>query len=381
MLNRILINLIIISFILFTGCVQSKELETLGILNTRGVDLSKENNGQIETTLLIYQFDAQNKNISKLLSGTGNTLKDAREDANNKTTFLLTPGQIRLELYGKEIAQKGILRYLAALARDSRASDTMLLAISDTTAKDVLMKGQSQTEINVGQFLHGVIDTEYNEDSLLRIDLQTFSHMFADIGHDPILPIISLENDLPKLSAMAVFQDDKYVDKISLDDGFLLNLFQNRVSSAPVELTIPREPFKKYEQYKEISKNKEEELHIRVLLKGKSKTKMTNVQEQHFKTDIDLDIEIQEFSQLLNIENGHVADLLKKEIAKEIEQQYDTLLNKLQEINADPFGFGNIYRSNKKDGKLTKKEWREKFPEIKVDFNVKVRLLNYGTTQ
>ncbi len=45
---------------------------------------------------------------------------------------------------------------------------------------------------------------------------------------------------------MALFQNDEYVGKISMEDAFLVNLFQNKVHDRQIHLSISREPFLKY---------------------------------------------------------------------------------------------------------------------------------------
>ncbi|GAB3060854.1 Ger(x)C family spore germination protein [Virgibacillus ainsalahensis] len=375
------ITSILISVVLLSACVKSTPLDNLGILNTRGIDISEENEKQMDTTLIVYQFDEQSENVTKNIFGTGNTVKSAREDANRKSSNKLSPGQIRLELYSKEAAQKGIATYISPLVRDARVSDTMLLAVSNTTAKEVLTKGQGDTMYNVGRYLHDLIEQEYMEDSIPSVALHHFTHIIGDIGHDPVLPVISLINDTPTLTAFAVFQSDKYVGEISLDEAFLVNLFQKRVSNSPVEVSITRKPFEKFFVNPDQNKMNDEDFQVQMGVSGKSKTKIKSTEQLTYETNVDLEINIQEFSELMSVENEQVANLLEKEIAKAFEKQYESLLEKLQEINSDPFGLGNIYRINKEDGTLTEKEWREKFPEVTVDFNVNVKIMQYGTIQ
>ncbi|GAA0440021.1 MAG: Ger(x)C family spore germination protein [Bacillota bacterium] len=377
MLNKGMLFSLAASLFLVTGCMQMKPIERLAIINARGVDLSGED--LIDTTLVIFQFDTQTKDISKIASGTGKTIKEARYDANTKTSFSLTPGQIRLELYGMDVAKKGIFPYLNTLVRDARTSDRVLLAITDTTAKEVITKGQEETNINVGLFMNGLINQKIQDDSIPKTELYDFTHAYFEKGQDPVLPIISSVEGTPKFSGIAMFQNDSYVDRLTLHDALLINLFQKTIHSAPFDISVQSEPLKPYFQ-KSLSGQKEEEIHLNGrIIKGKNNTQLLDKNQLRFQTDITIQMNLLEMSLELELENKGVIAKLEKQIEKQIKKKYETLLEKTQEMKADPFGYGEIYRVHKANGELEKNEWREKYPDIDVNYNVDVKIVEYGT--
>jgi spore germination protein len=365
---------------LLTSCVDSSQLEKLGIIHTRGVDISEEKPNQLETTLIIFQFNAQTDMISKTLSGTGHTIKEAREQANKKSSFALTPGQIRLEVYGKEIAEKGILNYLKTLTRDARVSDTMLLAVSDTTARELLDVGQSDTDMDIGQFFHSLITQEYKKDTIPEIALHDFTHIYFDVGQDPFLPVLTMDEDNPQISALGIFQGDKYVGEISLEEALLLNMTQTHVDYAPIELEIPRAALEKYIEGTEPLDPNSENMYVRIGIKGETTSKLTDPEQLGFRSKVDIDVDLHEASEEVVIKDEKVAKVIEKELGTAIKKKYEALFKKVQELNADPIGYGKLYKIKSND-KLTMKEWREKYPEITVDFQVDVNLIHFGTIQ
>ncbi|MFD1174191.1 Ger(x)C family spore germination protein [Oceanobacillus picturae] len=377
-LKRLFILCTILCFL--TSCVDSTQLEKLGIIHTRGVDISEEKPSELETTLIIFQFNAQTDMISKTLSGTGHTIKEAREQANNKSSYALTPGQIRLELYGKEIAEKGIINYLITLTRDARVSDTMLLGISGTTAKEILEVGQTDTNMDIGQFLHGLIRQEGLEDSIPEVALHDFTHIYFDVGQDPFLPVLTMDEDSPQLSALGIFRGDKYVGDITLDEALLLNMTQKHVGFAPIELEVPRATLEKYIEDREPINPDSESMHVRIGIKGKTTSEITDPEQLHFRSNVDIDIDLHEVSEQLIVKDEKVAKVIEEELGKAIKKKYEALFKKVQEFNADPIGYGKLYKI-KSNNKLTMKEWREKFPEVTVDFQVDVNLIHFGTIQ
>src|SRR5699024_11549592 len=54
--------------LMLTSCIPTEEIEELGIITARGIDYLEEH--QLQTTLIIFQFEAQSQNFTKIVSGT-----------------------------------------------------------------------------------------------------------------------------------------------------------------------------------------------------------------------------------------------------------------------------------------------------------------------
>lgn len=366
-------------FTFLAACVQTQELETLGIINTRGVDLYEEESSDemLETTLIVFQFDIQHSAMTNTIIEKGKTIKGARKRANYHISYNLVPGQISVELFGRELAERGLYSYLNGLIRDARDNDTAYFAITDSTAKEVLTAGQENVAINIGQYLQNLIEKEMDEGRLPETSVTRFGHMQTEIGIDPVLPIIDLVNNKPTLTGLAVFQEDKYVDRISMKDALLVNLMKKTLKDTLIEITLPAKPFAPYIQFD--PKDDVEEISLMLtILKGKSKISLTDKENLQYETDINLRLNVNEISRFITI-NEKSFKLLEKEIEKKLKKDYETLLKKLQEINSDVIGYGKYYAATLREKDLTNEEWREKFPEISVKYNVKVKIENYGT--
>lgn len=364
--------------ILLTSCIPSRQIESLGIINARGVD--RQDSNQIETTLEIFQFASQAMDFTRIISGKGRTIKSAVDDANTASQFSLTPEKIQLELYGKETAKQGMLRYLDTLDRDSILPDSMYMAISDTTAKKMLTANTEKINMDMGQFLYGLIEESSSDHLFPRVNFQGFLSSFYDVGKDPYLPYFEFENDVPKLTGIAIMQDDSYVGKLPILDKVYFNLIQSKIKDIDMEIPLPTKPFEKYiEREANISK-REDTMHTAYnILKGSSKTKLVDKENLVFETNIDLRLNLVEMSEEVIINDKEVVKLLEEKINKAVKDKYDKILAQLQEWNADPLGYGSIYRIHQgKDKQLTREEWREKFPKITVNFNVDAKVVSHG---
>lgn len=379
MKHKQLISLLLLSFLL-VGCtlIPAREIEKLGIINARGVD--KIEKDQIETSLALFQFEGQSKDITKVIFGKSKTLKGAVEDAGLESNFNVTPEKIQLEVYGKETAKEGILPYIDTLNRDASVPDTMYLSISDTTAKELITVKQKKITIGIGQYLHGLIEENATDHLFPRVTFQDFLSSFYDIGKDPFLPLFELVNDVPKLTSIAIMQNDKYVGKIPAENKLLFNLTMKNVKDKRLELTLPMKPFEKHLEKEENLSEQGGNLHTAYnVLKGKSKTTLINKDNLTYQTEIDLRLNLIEMSERVLIKDRQVIKLFEKEIEKAVSSRYEKILSRLQSLNSDAFGYGTIYRIKKDGGKLTRAEWRAKFPTINVKFKVNANVITHGS--
>lgn len=370
------LSILLLLSILLISCVEAEQIEKIGIINARGLDALE--NDLLETTIVIYQFSSESDTISKTRSGKGYTVKSAMEDTEHTTSFRLTPGKIKLEMFGKEIAKKGIFPYLDTLARDAQMSDMMYLTISDTTAKDILSIDENVISKNVGQFLYELIKNETTDHNIPRKTLHDFFRIYYDVGQDNVLPIFEVYEGVPRQKSVAVLQGDKYVGEIESEKTILINLMERTVTRQIIEVSLPLEPFKGYLEKRE-KPHHQKVFHTAYRIeKGNSKTRVIDEDKLHFQTNTKVKMRLLEESAGILIKDKQVIKLLEKEVEKKLTSQFQELLQELQELNADPYGYGLYYRVHQKDGKLTEAEWREKFPKIKVDFNVEAEIIRHG---
>jgi len=376
---NILILLIILSLLL-TGCPEKRQLEKLGIINARGIDITDDN--KIKANFVLFQFEEQSQDITKIVSGVGNTTTGAVNDANYETNYLLELGKIQLDLYGLEAAKNGIASYLEMLNRNQNTPDTTYLAVSKTTAEEVIKVQEQDIAMNIGQYLHDVIEeSSTGSKHFPKMTLQKFMRFYKDVGRDPILPIFEILDGIPKITAIGIFQNDKYVGHVPIFYRELFNINFGRVKEEWVDISIPSEPFK--QDLKHHNLNDDENIHANLsILKNKSKIKLENKNLLEFTHTIKLETNLHDLSvhENLNLEDRNIQKRLEHEFGKKIKQWYESLLKDLQDMNSDPLGYGDIYRQNIREKKITDKEWRELYHDIKVNYNIKVNITGHGET-
>lgn len=362
--------------IFLASCIPpTQELESLAVINARGVD--RLDNGDIETTLLVYRFDQQTPQNFTTVSGVGRTIKGAREIAANNINFRASPGQINTEIYGYETAERGILHFMNGLVRDSRVSDTMNIAISTESAKNILTE-ENSTNMDIGNFLESLINKEVDEGTLPSASLYTFSNTYGTPGHDPVLPLLDTMDGRPNLIGIGYFQKDRIVASGDMTEATILNTLKTTIKNTPLEITVPIEPFVDSIYHPDGSDKSELTVELTVV-KGKSNIKLLDINQPLFEVNTKIRADINETSIIMAFSEEKTIHRLEAEIEKKLVSLLNGILDKSKEHLIDPIGFGRYYRINKPSGLLTDEEWKEILPDIQVDFNIDIDIENYGT--
>ena len=98
---QILIPLLLISLV---GCAEQKLLERVGLAILVGYDLGNE--GDLSTTAVIRQVNPDFESNIEIISAENQTSKGTRTKINRKSSKKIVAGQLRVALYGSELAKK-----------------------------------------------------------------------------------------------------------------------------------------------------------------------------------------------------------------------------------------------------------------------------------
>src|SRR5699024_4559617 len=200
-------------------------------------------------------------------------------------------GSIQFELFGKKAAERGLMRYLSSAIRNVRASNSRVLALSTTTANDLITRTDQLPGVSASQAIPEVVKQNAKWGILPKTTLHNFVHLFYDPGEDPVLPILSYREDGPKLTALALFKGDQLAGKVTIGKAFFISMFQHSIKGVDMEFEFPLRPFRKYSR-DEPEHDKE---HFNALIrvkKGKSNTKLIDKHKLHYRTELNFDVNI-----------------------------------------------------------------------------------------
>jgi spore germination protein len=346
----------IIIVIVLTGCAEQRIIDDLALINAVGYDVTKNEKNPLKLTVTFPIITKDGKYDRKTIMVEGKSSKEAREKVRLKTNLKLESGQIRVTLYGQELAKQGMLPYLQSLVRDPSIGTRAKLALAEDKASDVLMlqiKNEGQNATYLEQFL-----TKLNRENLrTNYNIYQFLRDYYDDGIDPILPVFKVEKNNIVYNGIGLFHEDKLVEILKPSEARYLFLF--------------REEMKQGNFVEQIDVGEEEKASI--MLNYQLKQHHINIQSTSTNTkkasiNIELIGDVLEYTGKEEISDPKIQKKIEMIISKKINQEGKELIIKLQKLQVDPLGINRYVRN-----KMSYKEWKalDKYQSYK-DMDIKI---------
>nr|WP_263326029.1 Ger(x)C family spore germination protein [Neobacillus sp. Marseille-Q6967] len=379
-LNRLKVVFIIFCFILITGCIQTKQLERLGLITAIGFDLEKEN--EIQGTVVVSKFDPMAKVVTATISADANTLQTLRAEENLATDQRLEMGQLRCVIYSKELAEKGLIQLVNALNRDPTVGNMVYLTIAEKNTKSIMNIDEKNIKVNIGTYLYNLIRQNVESELLISPTLHEFNHAFFDNGQDPVIPIVKEAQGKVGIAGVALFNDDKMVAKLENDKLFYLKLLTDQYRSGSKELDFERSKFEKIinPQYGSKYGQVYNKLFISIdNIRSNTQIDLVDKKNLLFQVKVTMDSRLLETTNYLDLSKPENMKYLEKQINKEMETQIKNLLLFFQEKQVDPVGIGNEYMAHVRGKPLTQDEWKKIYKNVKFDVEIDNTIVKTGT--
>ncbi len=386
--KRILtVFMVIISLTMLGGCWDSKEFNELFVITATALDVAEDpkkitvtlqtanipqgagpsggnssggsgsggKSGSSSKAVIILKAESQS-----LLDGIMHISRDSNREV------LFQHNQIRI--IGKELAQKGIIKHLDMLMRDTHSRLEVPLAVVDGRAEEVVKAKLSQ-DPNSGIFLGEMFRDLSRVSNEYQVRLIDFAQMLIGESVAPIMPMIKLSGSDDKQEihfvGMAVFKDDKMIGSIDTEETLGLIWAFGNVKNTNMDV-------------------KEEEQNHAVLRIKSFKTKPEVSLEKNGKVKINLDIDVLTgLGELKGFKEYKMEQLIEhvKKLAEErIKDRINDTLLVAKQMKSDFFRFGTlISQKHPKEWKRLKKRWEnELFMQVELNVNAKVKIAGSG---
>ena len=343
---------------LLSACVHTKIIDEVVLMDAMGFDYVKE--GQIRETILstVYLEDQPPKNITE--TAISDTKKLALYKISEQTPFHIGRGGIDVILFGEELAAKeGILKLLDPFQRDPSVGANLTVGIVDGEAKDFL-EGEYGIRGN-SKFITELVDHNIKHENLPKTNLQHFLHAFYQQGQTPFLPRFKkISKTKMKLQGVYLIKHGKIADTIPDNEMFFFKLLVDKYSNGFYQI--------------EVDEGKAAVRSIR------SKHKMKLVGRNPYSIQIHIKV--------YGIINEFTGNELKPETIKEVEKQFEKIINekceelirRFQEKELDPIGLGHFVRSKTRNFDYDK--WRTSdYANLTVKVSSSVKIMSAGTIE
>lgn len=370
----IIIFIITMCPIILCGCWNYSEIDTLAIVAGLAIDKDITTNKYIVTTEIITSQNQGGPSpiSSELYSSEGDSIFSAVRNMIQKTGLKLFWSDEKVIIISDSIATDGVIPVIDWANRDSRLRLNMWMLIAKGNSASEILK--TKVKLNEVAAFH-LNDTMTSWNILSKFpDSMLWSFIDGLYSEGRSEAVATVKNELdngtltPNLNGSAIFKSDKLVGYIDGDETLYMLMIQNKIKQGLITL-------------KNVS-GTDTNITLEIY---ETKTKLTPLYKNgtvSILIDIYPVVTIAEVQGTKDFINGKNLKILKIEAEKEIENNIQSLISKLQKnYHSDVLGFGEIFKKEKpkvsKDFKKNKKDISE---YIKTTVNVHMEIKGSGIT-
>jgi spore germination protein len=357
-MNRLAFCLFLI--LILSGCSFLPTNIVNEIEMSQGVGYDLAGKKGIKGTIVFPIFKKDKTSTTEVRTAIGKSSKEIRSILNNETRYPLVSGQLRVALYGKNIAKKGITDFVDTLHRDPSIGSLVQMAIVDGDSNELFKMKKFKNE-NVSIHIQELLEHNMKMGLLPQTDLQSFLFQFFQIGQDPYLPLIKKVADNIRITGMAIFKDDRYVTSIPMKDFFIFKALVDKNSIGLRQFILA---------------NRDKVVLETLYSNAKYKVKIVDG-EPEFTIKLKLKTKLQEFAPSEKQRLAFDKKKYQKQVEQEIEKNALNIVSQFQKHEVDPLGLGAKYKEHFRG--FNEKQWNAEYPNVKVSVNADVEIEQTGS--
>lgn len=393
-IKRIIAPVLII--LLFCGCSDATEPDTLGYVVAIGIDEAEKQG---------YDITLQFANPDKISGGAGEEggkgggdsienitvtasgIYSAVNIANHIVSKTFVLSHTKLIVFSRDVCKEGIAKFLETIGRSSDIRPNTYFGMSEGRARDFLEAVNPDTEVNPVRYYTMIFEND-NSGFIPQNMSQDFYFYYDSIEKNTVMPICSvsgrenvpeysdtgyqdmLENfkagEIPsdkreaQVMGAAVFSGDKVINELGDVETEIYNILSGEYKESYVSYYYSQSP----------------DVPVTVIQKQKRKPRIkVDVLGEKPKISIEIFAEADFAASTPRVAVENNLDEFIDEVSDEAEAEIRKFLKKTTDINADIVGFGSYAKRNFRTLKeFEEYDWKSKYKdaefEVKVNFTV-----------
>ncbi|MFP3919390.1 Ger(x)C family spore germination protein [Lysinibacillus telephonicus] len=363
-----LIVSLLLSIVLVIGCADPKILERVGIVTLIGYDAGEED--KVTVTSVVRQVNPDYQSTVNTHTETEATGEKTRLKVNLESSKKIVAGQMRVVLFGEDIAKEGLDEMLHALIMNSEISTSIYVAVVEDSAQ-TLIEGQYKNVTDIGQHIYGIIEHNIEQQNAVSSTLHEVVRDFYSPLRDPLIPIVKKNGENIEISGTALFHKGAMVGEFPIEDTLYLMMVRGKFRHGTLELELPSEGLS--------AKDDLETIPISIdSIKSYRQMKLVDPAVPEFDLKVIVQCRLLEIHSSISTADRTIVEKLEKGINKILESEISRIVNKSIELHSDHFGFGEKYRADTRNAKLTEEEWHEIYKNLKVNVKVQSTIVRDG---
>ena len=224
--------------ILLIGCVETNILDRVGLVTLVGYDVGKEE--RMATTSAVREVNPEFQSNVEVVTTENSTSKGNRVKTNRKLSKKVVVGQMRVVLFGEELAKDDIHRYIDAHLENPTVSNSLYMAVAEGEVAP-LLEYEYQNIDDIGQHIFRLLEQNIDQENMISSTLHEVGRDLYSEGEDIFMPIIKKEEELVELSGIAIFKNGKMVSSLRPEDTFYVKLIGGNYKSGTFETILTKE--------------------------------------------------------------------------------------------------------------------------------------------
>jgi spore germination protein KC len=420
MMNKKIVLVVLLLFVvILNGCWDRRELESLSLVQTLGLDLGPEGKGVTITTMIAIPPKLKGGGDSGggsesgvfVLSMNAPTIFEGFNLINTTVNREVTLLQNSALIIGEDLATQGIRKWIDSLVRYREMRRTLLIFVCKGKASDI-MKVKPKLERNPAEYFTDLARLSKLSGMFPMISLHEFLDRYEAYAQESYIPMLerfhrrdpdeypgpsqasskpedksktgstgggSPSTEKPKtggepepeakdvrMIGTAIFKQDKMIGTFDIYETQVLQLLTNKFREA---LLSTRDPLKKDCQ-----------IGYRLLTDAPPQIKYWHKNNKdNFLVKLKLEAELISIQSGINYTEPQKETILGKHIALELKQRIRKTIEKAQLLDSDVFGFGIKVRNTMLTAPAWDRyKWPEKFKDAKISVQVKVSIRRVG---
>lgn len=215
---------LLLAVVMLCSCTKNTEINTLEIKNRLiilALGIDKAENGEILVSVQALNTDVSSnassqstpESMVKCYTQKGVSISQAISKLSDLTGRTPLLSQNRIVVFGWELASSGISDYLDDFIRNVENRSTVLVSVSQTTAKDIVF-AQAGENVIPARLAEQIIETSSEQSYMINTRVYELINSIIDETSCAVVPILNIKNNDEKDSelytdSVGVFKNDK----------------------------------------------------------------------------------------------------------------------------------------------------------------------------
>lgn len=339
---------------------QQKIIDDIQIQTVLGFDKDEE---EYIGTTLYPDFTEEENGKGVVLEGKGSKVRLITQELDEQSPKPIEIGKLNLLVFGRELAEDSVSYFVKTICRDPLVGSNMFLAVTEGHAGELLKQGQNKSS----NYIYKLIEHNYRSQNIPLPTLQSFLFDYYGEGRDVSIPYLSInQKGNIEVNRLAVFKKEKLKLILDQKETFLYKILRGRIMKGETDVKI--------------HKGQREGLALLTVLYGANK-KFVSIKQS--KTKVKMNIELQgmvkDYPVWWDLRGNKNKILLKKQLEKQLKEDFEDLLLKFKDYQVDPLGIGDLVRAHSRTRNWSEKEFYENvYPNLTYDLDLTIELTSAG---